>query len=198
MELWKDVIGYEGLYQVSNKGNVRSLQRINCYGRTVPAKVRKICINKKNGYAYVNLSKYGKRKNIALHRLVAFAFVDNPNGYETVNHKDENKLNNTSDNLEWMSLADNLRYGTHDERARKNRPDMSGKNHFNYGLRGSRAKTHKGRVYAISKKDPSIRLEFDTAATASRELNLSSGQLCDAINGKAKSCGGYYWGRINE
>ena len=197
MEKWKDIVGYEGCYQVSNYGRVRSGRRVNSYGRVVPAKLRKQTINK-NGYAYVGLSKHGLRKNMTVHRLVAFAFVDNPKGYSTVNHKDENKLNNNSSNLEWMPLAENLRYGTHDARAMKNKPDMHGAKHFNYGRRGSNAATHKGRVIAINKYDPSILLEFDTAATASRELHISSGRICDAINGKAKSCGGYYWRRLDE
>lgn len=197
MEHWKDISGYEGLYQVSDLGRVRSLDRYDAYGRFISGKLRNVCVNKKTGYCYVNLCKNGRSRNILLHRIVASAFIPNPLNLKTVNHKNENKQDNRVENLEWMSLQDNLMYGTHTERATKNKPDISGKRHHNYGLRGSSAHTHKGKVIGTSKFDPSVTVEFDTAATASRVLGISSGQLCDAINGKAKSCGGYYWRRCN-
>lgn len=197
MEIWKDVKGYEGLYQVSNLGDVRSIDRISPYGRRLKGVIRRITVNK-NGYAYVNLSINGKAHNFTVHRLVATAFVPNPHGLHTVNHINENKLDNRAENLEWVTLADNLRYGTHTERATKHKPDMSGSHHFNYGKRGADAVTHKGKVIGTRKDDPSVIIEFDTAASASRFLGVSSGQLCDAINGKAKSCGGYVWRRCSE
>lgn len=197
MEIWKDIVGFEGLYQVSNSGRVRSLERVT-YGKRRPAMIRKPSINRVTGYCYINLCKDRVSRNYLLHRIVATAFVPNPHGYETVNHKNENKQDNRAENLEWMTLADNLRYGTHTERATRNKPPMIGESHPNFGKRGSAALTHKGRVVGTSKKDPSITVEFDTAATAARSLGISTGQLCDAINGKAKSCGGYTWRRINE
>lgn len=196
MEIWKDVAGYEGQYQVSSLGRVRSIDRITPCGRKLHGKIRKATLNK-NGYYYVNLSKGGKVKNVPVHRLVASAFIDNPNHHTTVNHINEAKTDNRATNLEWMPLEDNLRYGTHTERATKNKPDMSGDNHPNFGKRGAEALTHKGRVIGVSVSDPQKVVSFDTAATASRELGISSGQLCDAINGKAKSCGGYYWRRCD-
>lgn len=196
MEIWRDIEGYDG-YQVSNQGNVRGVDRLSISGKRVRGVIRKQILNK-NGYLYVNLRANNKPKNLAVHRLVASAFVENPNGCNTVNHINENKTDNRACNLEWMTLQDNLRYGTHTERATKNKPDMTGQKHFNYGKRGSESHTHKGPVIGISKTDQNTTVKFDTAATAARALNLSSGQLCDAINGKAKSCGGYYWRRINE
>ena len=198
MEIWKDIQGYDGLYQVSNLGKIRSLDRVTRNGKSIKGIDRSIYVNKRNGYSYINLSKDGKSKNVLLHRIVATAFIENPFGYETVNHKNENKQDNRVENLEWMTLPDNLRYGTHVERATKNKPDMSGNKHHNYGLRGAKAHTHKGKVIGTNKLNPDITVEFDTAATASRVLGVSSGQLCDAINGKTKSCGGYYWRRCNE
>lgn len=195
-EIWRDVKGYEGLYQVSNIGRVRTLAHIT-NGKPQRAMIRKAVRNAKTGYLYVSLSKNGIAKNVTVHRLVAIAFVDNPEGKQTVNHKNENKCDNRAENLEWMTLPENLRYGTHDERARLNRPDMSGDKHFNYGKFGSEATTHKGRVIGVNIHDGSV-VEFDTAATASRVLGLSSGQLCDHLKGRYKSCGGYRWRRINE
>lgn len=195
METWKSIKGYEGLYQVSNYGNVRSVDRINNIGKHNKSVLLKLQVNKRTGYVQVALCKEGVRHRKTVHRLVAIAFIDNPKGYETVNHKNEIKTDNRVENLEWMSLKDNLAYGTHTKRANEHKPDQSGKNHFNYGLRGAESHTHKGKVTAISITDPNNVLIFDTAATASRELGISSGGICEAIQGKKKSCHGYYWRR---
>lgn len=196
MEYWKDIEGFEGMYQVSSEGRVRSLDRINSAGNRCRGQIRRL-IENKNGYLYVNLCKNGKPVNYLVHRLVANAFVENPDRKQTVNHINEQKHDNRAVNLEWMTLPENLNYGTHTERANAHRLVRSGTLHSNFGKRGSETNTHKGKVIGVSKTDPNIVVEFDTAATASRALHISSGQLCDAINGKAKSCGGYYWRRVN-
>ena len=98
MEIWRDIEGYEGLYQVSNLGRVRSLN----YKRT--GKVQNMKLGTyPNGYKMVDLKKNNKRKAHLVHRLVAKAFIPNPNQLCEVNHKDEDKANNTVDNLEWCS-----------------------------------------------------------------------------------------------
>lgn len=194
MEIWKDVVGYEGLYQVSTNGRVRSVGRVNSYGRRQKERIRRPTLNK-NGYLYVCLRRDSESKNKLVHRMVAEAFIENPDGLRTVNHKNEVKTDNRADNLEWMSLADNLRYGTHVERATKNKPDMHGARHPNYGRRGAGAQTHKGKVIATKVADPSVVIEFDTAATAARELGINTGRLCETLQGKRKSYHGYYWRR---
>lgn len=121
MEEWKAVQGYEGLYQVSNHGNVRSLTReVNQgkYGNTrlaVGTQLRPT--DNGNGYLIVGLRKDGKRKNFYVHRLVADHFVKNAGGYKYVNHKDENKRNNHADNLEWCTQRENVMYSS--QRMRK-------------------------------------------------------------------------------
>lgn len=98
-EIYKDIKGYEGLYQVSNLGNVRSLRN------------NKILIKKTDryGYSVVNLAnKIVKTKKV--HRLVAEAFIPNPNNLKTVNHIDKNRKNNNVNNLEWLSIKDNVNY----------------------------------------------------------------------------------------
>lgn len=197
MELWKDIKGYEGQYQVSNMGNVRSLDRISPCGRVLRGANRRQHINKRTGYCYVNLCKNAIAKNVLVHRLVAEAFVDNPECKTTVNHINENKQDNRADNLEWMTLNENLHYGSHFENTKKNRIVPNGKSHPNFGRLGAESFANKGRVIAINKKDPSDVRYFDTAATASRIMKLSSGGICEAINGQAQSCGGYYWRRLN-
>lgn len=120
MEQWKSIAGYEGLYEVSNLGRVRSLK----FGKTKILKPGRVG----GGYLIVKLLKDCIRKNMKVHRLVAEAFIPNPNKLKTVNHKDEDKTNNNVNNLEWMTLADNLNYGTRNKRtaeANVNNPKRS-------------------------------------------------------------------------
>ena len=115
-EYWKPVVGYEGLYEVSNWGRVKSLN----YNHTGKGKILKQ--NQiKNGYKSVMLYKDGNGKNYLVHRLVAEAFLPNPNDYKEVNHKDENPQNNIVSNLEWCDRLYNVRYGTGIERRSKKR-----------------------------------------------------------------------------
>ena len=97
-EIWKDVVGYDGLYQVSNLGNIRNTKK---------NKLKKIFINEK-GYCQTTLNKNGKLKQVRLHQLVAKAFIPNPNNYIEINHIDGNKLNNELSNLEWCSRKHNV------------------------------------------------------------------------------------------
>lgn len=101
-ENWKTIVGYEGRYEVSDKGNIRSLK----FGKTKILKPWKT----NRGYLQVKLRKGGIHKNMYVHRLVAEAFIPNPNHLATVNHRDEVKTNNAASNLEWMSLPDNTAY----------------------------------------------------------------------------------------
>ena len=97
MEEWRDIEGYEGLYQVSNLGNIKSLK--DNYGRS-RIKILKLK-KRKDGYIQINLHKNGIIKTFRVHQLVARAFIDNPNNLKEINHKDENPSNNRVDNLEW-------------------------------------------------------------------------------------------------
>lgn len=119
-EIWKDIEGYEGLYQVSDLGNVRSLKFSG------GNKVKLLKQNTNRGYKQVTLRKNGKMKTCKVHRLVAMAFISNPNNYKEVNHKDENPSNNDVSNLEWCTSEYNKNYGTRNERASESK---RGKHH---------------------------------------------------------------------
>lgn len=123
MEIWKPIKGYEGLYEISNLGNVKCVEH-KCKGRfgnlrTVKEHMMKCVLNKTNGYYYVSLSKGDRGKTFAVHRLVANAFIPNPNNLQILNHIDENKQNNVIDNLEWCtSLYNNTYNDVHKKRKR--------------------------------------------------------------------------------
>ena len=106
-EIWKDIENYNGDYQVSNLGRVKSF--------AIGERILKPTDNGK-GYLIVGLSCKAHRKNHYVHRLVAFAFIDNPNEYSEINHKDENIQNNSYENLEWCSRKYNCNYGSHNEK----------------------------------------------------------------------------------
>ena len=107
MEIWKDIKGYEGHYEVSNLGNVKSVKR---YKKVLKPRQHK------NGYVFVSLCANGKAKDFSVHRLVGNAFLDNPENLPEINHKDEDKTNNNASNLEWCTREYNQSYGTRVER----------------------------------------------------------------------------------
>ena len=133
IEEWRPIEGYEGLYEVSNLGRVRSLDMYVKVGygnyRLHKGKVLSPTKNK-NGYLKVNLYCNGKQKTIDVHRLVTEAFLPNPDNLPQVNHKDENKTNNRVENLEWCDVKYNLSYGT----ARIRERDTKIKNGYYTGL----------------------------------------------------------------
>lgn len=180
MEIWKDVVGYEGLYQVSNKGNVRSVDRY------VPHKIfgKKFCKGcliiphiTNAGYYRVNLSKGNKYTSYDIHRLVAIAFlgVSEASNLE-VNHIDENKLNNDVSNLEWVTKSQNNKHGTKVQRG---------------------AKKIKHAVCQYDLNGAFIR-EWASATDAERAISGKvSGAISHCIKGKTKTAFGYVW-RLKE
>ena len=119
-ETWKDIAGFEGLYMISNKGNVYSVERkdaggVNRGGRTLESRYDK------DDYLIVDLCKNGKSKTKKVHRLVAGAFLPNPNGLPQVNHRDEVKDNNNVENLEWCDSKYNNNHGTRNKRSAQTR-----------------------------------------------------------------------------
>ena len=166
-EIWKDIVGYEGLYQVSSTGKVRSFARkteIQPHGHLMKPHIAM-------GYAFVTLQKQRQRKHMLLHRLVAMAFVENPNGFPEVNHIDENKLNNNADNLEWCTRDYNMAYGT----ARIRQGISSGKPVDQFTLDGIKIAT------------------YSSSEIAGKINNLDPSSIHKCCKNKRKYVGGYQW-----
>lgn len=113
IEVWRDAVGYEGLYQISSWGRVKSVARLKNWGNGgVKFCEERIMYHSYDykGYPVIILRKDLKRKSVKIHRLVATAFIPNPEGKLQVNHKDGNKSNNNLTNLEWVSNSENQRH----------------------------------------------------------------------------------------
>ena len=172
-EEWRDVAGYEGLYQVSSEGRVKSLERKvpKGYGeRTVKERILKPNVVGR-GYLRVGLYAGGKRKMFFVHRLVCQAFHDNPENKLDVNHINENKTDNRACNLEWCTRRENCNHGTRNERSAKNRSKSVGQY------------THDGELVKI----------WPSAMEVQRQTGFSQGNICKAANGKYKQVYGFRW-----
>ena len=173
-EYWKPVVGYEGLYMVSNWGRVKSLDTYrksrNGSVRFYKGKILKLRTDR-DGYLHVSLSKNNKRKNITVHRLVAQAFLDNPNNLPQVNHRDENKQNNVASNLEWCDVKYNCNFGTRNKRSSK----KLSKPVLQYDLEGN-----------FIREWPSVR-------QAEREGGFNSRCICMCCKGNQKKHKDFIW-----
>lgn len=114
-EAWLNIPGYEGLYEASTHGRIRSTKRNTTNGKILTL------VERPDKYLVTNLSKEGKEKTARVARLICETFIPNPNAYPCVNHKDENRKNNNVGNLEWCSYEYNNNYGLHKQRATESR-----------------------------------------------------------------------------
>lgn len=199
-EIWKDIEGYEGKYQVSNFGNVRSLKH-HGIERT------KLLIPQKHngGYRTVNLALHQSRKTFTIHRLVAKAFIPNPNNYGFVNHKDEDKTNNNVENLEWCTKSYNAIYYLNFDKQRKNeyakrlRDKITGESLSPYTKHIPKTNFKKIKQYSL---DGQFIKEYDNPTVASMETGYDIGNITATckrnLEGKTKRnkkhrCGNYIW-----
>ena len=169
-ELWKDIKGYEGRYQVSDIGRVKSLERIviRKNGSKQYRKERILkSLSKPNGYLYVNLCGSTGKKKFYVHRLVCEAFHENPENKPCVNHIDENKTNNIASNLEWCTVAENINHGTRTARTSKTVGQY----------------TREGKLIKVWKSTHEVE----------RQLGFSKGNISEAARGQLKTAYGYVW-----
>lgn len=192
VEEWRPVVGYEKLYQVSNFGRVKSNERtIHLLNRGKYPSQKRIKesilkLAEKNKYLYATLSEHGVEKSLSVHRLVAKAFIPNPNNLPEVNHKDENTFNNCVDNLEWCDRSYNNKYGTRISRA----SETLSKKHLetNY-LRNNEKLSKPVYQYTIDGKLVKI---WDSAMECGRNgFNQSNISAC--CLGKRKTHKGHIW-----
>ena len=161
-EVWKPVVGYEGLYEVSNIGRVRSIN----FHKSGKAKVMSPSLNTW-GYPIVDLRKNNKRHSYTVHRLVALAFIPNPDNLPEINHKNEIKYDNTVENLEWCTRKYNINYGTAIKR--RSKPIVQLDNNGN-----------------VVKK-------WESESAASRYYKISRKNIYDCLHGKQKTSKGFVW-----
>lgn len=182
-EIWKDIVGYEGRYQVSNKGRVKS----KCYHNGTDERILKIRKNQ-SGYSIVNLydgkNTAGKLKTV--HRLVAQTFLPNPKSYPVINHKDENPQNNNVNNLEWCDSKYNVNYSVklHPERKIKR-----------YG--------QKRRPYKLDKQvlqktlDGTLVERYENASKVTQQKGYNQWSITQCCDGKRKTAYGFIWQYAN-
>lgn len=167
MERWKDVTGYEGLYEVSTYGNVRNAKS---------KKQLRQCRHRL-GYLSVLLYKGAETKRINTHRLVATAFLENNGGNQYVNHKDENKANNHVNNLEWCSRQYNAGYGTSSKRISEKRGHASRK---------------RRRVVQMDRAG-NIVCTWMSISEAARGTGTARNSIYECCNGIHKTANGFVW-----
>lgn len=178
MEIWKDIAGYEGLYQVSNLGNVRSLRYRN------RDEVRELFLKPHvRGYLQVELHKDGKRKMFTVHRLVALAFVDGYEENKQVNHIDENKRNNVSTNLEWVSASQNVLHSI------SHRKVVNGELRYYPKFQ---ARTDKRPVVQMS-LDGEIIERWESTIKVKEKLGYSDWSVKQCCRGNRQTAYGYKW-----
>jgi len=181
VEIWKDIEGFRGIYQVSNHGGLKSF-KAKSYGRILKN------TNAKGGYYSVVLRSHnGKVRFTRIHRLVAEAFIPNPNNLREVNHKDGNKQNNTVENLEWVTPSENI------QDAMKRSPQMvSGMNHYNQFVRP--------KTIVQFSLDSKYIAEYPNAAEAAKSTGVCQRNILQVASKEEykpgrtrKQAGGFIW-----
>ena len=180
-EIWKDIKGYEGYYQISNLGNIRSLFGWNIHKGYFNRLKTMHPTLANTGYLVVNLT-YKNSKIYQIHRLVAEAFIPNSENKPCINHKDGNKQNNKVDNLEWCTYSENEKHAY----------SINLKVNPNIGKFGNLHWNSKS-ILQIDKSTNKIINRYDSIMSAERDTGIPNTNICKCCKGVLKSAGGYIW-----
>lgn len=197
MELWKDIPNYEGFYQASDLGRIRSLDHVRKNGTNEYIQKGKILkFNKNNSEYYrVRLSKNGVVKTYRVNRLIALTFINNPLNKKTVNHKDGNKLNNKVSNLEWVTAKENIQHAVKNKRFENmaiiNSEKMKKSKLYLNGYPLANEVTKK-KVAKYDKKNNLLNV-YESISDASRNTGITITSISYACNNKRKTGGGFIW-----
>jgi hypothetical protein len=171
-EIWKDVVGFEGLYIVNCHGEIRSVDhyvKCNTGTRLVRGKTLKPC-DRGNGYPFVTMGKDGKQYNMSIHRVIAIAFLPNPDRLPEVNHKDTDPSNYDLSNLEWCDRTYNN----------------------NYANRAYKVAQMKKKEIEQIKNGVVVKV-WNSLSAIGRECGISTGNISECCNGRRNTAGGYMW-----
>lgn len=181
-EVWKDVVGYNGHYQISNKGRIKGLYRmVKCAVKGVSTErvehggLLKLTVTHSFGYYHVSLKLNSKITTFTVHRLVALSFVENTNNLNVVNHLDSNPKNNNSDNLEWTTTKGNARHAVKCGRIKTGNSHHNSKSVIRYSVSGDKLD------------------EFGSLSVASDITGACRDGISHCLSGKTKSSGGFIW-----
>lgn len=175
----KDIEGYEGFYAITENGKVWSYKNDKFLKP----------ISGGGGYFCVDLCKNGELKRYLLHRLVAETFIPNPNNYPCVNHKDEDRLNNNVNNLEWCTYKYNNNYGNRNKKASKT---LKGK----HPSEKSRKKMSESRSKPV--KCVELNIIFSSIIIAGKELGINRNSIGRCCQGKYKTAGKFHWEYVDK
>lgn len=180
-EIWKDIKGYEGLYQVSSLGNVMSLNYQNHgYAKLLTPK----CNN--TGRLWVELCNNNKKNAFLIHRLVALAFIENPNNYPQINHIDENPKNNNVENLEWCTQEYNIKYYLDRHKQERKVKNYSSKYKKRIDL----------KIYQYSLNGKLIKI-WNNSREVCKECGWSDWSISECCRGNRKTAYGFIWRYAN-
>lgn len=186
-EIWKDIKDFEGMYQVSNLGRVRSVDRFDSMGRLRKGAIKAISDNGR-GYKVVRMYKDNKQKICYIHRLVATAFIENPDNKPEVHHVDSDRSNNKLENLQWVTTKENNNFPEHIEAMKKNPNWLK---NCKSAMAKAREKAIVINSYRTKFTRGGVSLEFSSLAEGARQLGLDKGGCTRVANGKQKHTHGY-------
>lgn len=193
-EVWKDIKGYEGLYQVSNKGQIKSTERFGTKGGILKGSLR-------GGYHRVILTKQNKSRHYSVHRLVAETFIPNAENKKTIDHIDTDRLNNSVDNLRWVTDKENVNNPRTKEKMRKRIATEETRKKLSLAMKQREAKNqtmHKAQEKAALVHQKKVKcldtgIEYKSAREASQQTGIRWKDISSVCTGRRKSCKHTHW-----